>query len=73
VLGHFPLILASGAGAAARHSIGIVLVAGMTIGTLFTLLIVPSLYMLISPPSEMRNKTIGFESAPDSLTGNASI
>jgi len=29
--------------------------------------------MLISPPSEMRNKTIGFESAPDSLTGNASI
>jgi multidrug efflux pump len=47
VLGHFPLVLASGAGAAARNSIGITLVAGMIIGTLFTLLVVPSIYMLI--------------------------
>jgi multidrug efflux pump len=48
VFGHFPLILVTGAGAAARNSIGLVLVGGMTIGTIFTLLIVPSLYMLIA-------------------------
>jgi multidrug efflux pump len=48
VFGHFPLVLVTGAGAAARNSIGLVLVGGMTIGTLFTLLILPSLYMLIS-------------------------
>ena len=48
VFGHFPLVLVTGAGAAARNSIGLVLVGGMTIGTIFTLLIVPSLYMLIA-------------------------
>src|SRR5213079_851916 len=48
VCGHFPLTLVSGPGAAARNSIGLVLVGGMTIGTIFTLFIVPSLYMLIA-------------------------
>jgi multidrug efflux pump len=48
VCGHFPLTLVTGAGAAARNSIGLVLVGGMTIGTIFTLFIVPSLYMLIA-------------------------
>jgi multidrug efflux pump len=48
VVGHFPLTLVTGAGAAARNSIGIVLVGGMTIGTLFTLFVVPSLYVLIA-------------------------
>lgn len=48
VVGHFPLTLVTGAGAVARNSIGIVLVGGMTIGTLFTLFIVPSLYVLIA-------------------------
>jgi multidrug efflux pump len=48
VAGHFPLTLVSGAGAAARNSIGLVLVGGMTMGTIFTLFIVPSLYMLIA-------------------------
>jgi multidrug efflux pump len=48
VAGHFPLTLVSGPGAAARNSIGLVLVGGMTIGTIFTLFIVPSLYMLIA-------------------------
>ena len=41
VAGHFPLTLVTGAGAVARNSIGIVLVGGMTIGTLFTLFVVP--------------------------------
>ncbi|MCU7857723.1 MAG: efflux RND transporter permease subunit, partial [Candidatus Thiodiazotropha sp. (ex Lucinoma borealis)] len=48
VAGHFPLILVTGAGAAARNSIGLVLVGGMAIGTLFTLFVLPSIYMLLS-------------------------
>ena len=48
VAGNFPLILVTGAGAAARNSIGIVLVAGMTFGTFFTLLVIPSIYILIA-------------------------
>ncbi len=48
VAGHFPLTLVTGAGAEARNSIGLVLVGGMTIGTLFTLLFLPSIYMLIA-------------------------
>lgn len=48
VAGHFPLTLVSGAGAAARNSIGLVLVGGMAIGTVFTLLFLPSIYMLIA-------------------------
>jgi multidrug efflux pump len=58
VFGHLPLVLVSGPGAAARNSIGTVLVAGMTVGTLFTLFVVPVFYSLIaaqrqpSPASE---------------------
>ncbi len=48
VAGHFPLTLVDGPGAAARNSIGLVLVGGMTVGTLFTLFVVPSLYILIA-------------------------
>ena len=48
IAGHFPLTLVSGAGAAARNSIGLVLVGGMFIGSLFTLFIVPSIYMLVA-------------------------
>jgi multidrug efflux pump len=48
VCGHFPLTLVSGPGAAARNSIGLVLVAGMAIGTAFTLFFVPAIYLLIA-------------------------
>jgi multidrug efflux pump len=48
VLGHIPLVFVSGPGAEARNSIGIVLVAGMAVGTVFTLFVVPSLYVLIA-------------------------
>ena len=59
IAGKFPLTLVTGAGAAARNSIGIVLVSGMTIGTLFTLLVVPSIYILIAKDhtSEGHEKT----------------
>ena len=48
IAGHFPLTLVTGAGAAARNSIGLVLVGGMFVGTMFTLFVVPSIYMLIA-------------------------
>ncbi|CAG0955674.1 Efflux pump membrane transporter BepE [Phycisphaerales bacterium] len=48
VFGHFPLVLVTGAGAEARNSIGIVLVTGMTVSTLFTLFVVPSIYALVA-------------------------
>jgi len=48
VCGHFPLTLVTGPGAAARNSIGLVLVAGMAIGTVFTLFFVPAIYLLIA-------------------------
>ena len=48
VVGHTPLILATGPGAGARNSIGIMLVSGMVIGTLFTLFVVPSIYVLLA-------------------------
>src|SRR5207253_8098647 len=52
VVGHFPLVLATGPGAGARNSIGIMLVSGMIVGTLFTLLVVPSIYMLVARKRE---------------------
>jgi multidrug efflux pump len=48
VFGHFPLVLVSGPGAEARNSIGIILVAGMIVGTGFTLFVVPVFYSLIA-------------------------
>jgi multidrug efflux pump len=47
VLGVMPLIMASGAGAAARFNLGLVIASGLSIGTLFTLFVVPSVYLLI--------------------------
>jgi len=44
IFGSIPLIFASGAGAAARNSIGIVIVFGMLIGTFFTIFVIPVLY-----------------------------
>jgi multidrug efflux pump len=48
VMGHMPLVFARGPGAGARNSIGIMLVTGMIIGTLFTLFVVPSIYVLVA-------------------------
>jgi len=48
VFGHLPLVFARGPGAGARNSIGIMLVTGMIIGTMFTLLVVPAIYTLVA-------------------------
>ncbi|MFT4901123.1 MAG: multidrug efflux pump [Lentimonas sp.] len=58
VAGHFPLTLVSGAGAEARNSIGLVLVGGMAIGTVLTILFLPSIYMLIA-----KDRSTALESA----------
>jgi len=75
VAGHFPLTLVTGAGAAARNSIGLVLVGGMCIGTLFTLFVVPSIYMLIardhSKDRESEAKVTAAGSATIGDTGSA--
>jgi multidrug efflux pump len=48
VTGLLPLLIASGAGASSRFSIGLVVVSGMMIGTLFTLFVLPAVYVAIA-------------------------
>ena len=48
VFGVLPLVIASGAGAAGRHAMGLVIFTGLSIGTLFTLFVVPAMYMFIA-------------------------
>jgi multidrug efflux pump len=67
VVGHFPLTLVTGAGAVARNSIGIVLVGGMTIGTFFTLFIVPSVYVLIARDHRRASVSSPAKTGPNEL------
>jgi len=48
VLGVVPLLLSTGAGAVARFAMGLVIFSGISIGTLFTLFVVPTFYLLIA-------------------------
>jgi multidrug efflux pump len=48
VFGVIPLVLAFGAGAAGRHAMGLVIFTGLSIGTLFTLFVVPAMYMFLA-------------------------
>jgi len=54
VLGVTPLIFATGAGAASRYSIGLVIATGISIGTLFTLFVVPSMYLLLATDHSLK-------------------
>jgi multidrug efflux pump len=47
-LGVVPLVIATGAGAASRFNMGLVILSGISIGTLFTLFVVPAMYMFIA-------------------------
>jgi multidrug efflux pump len=66
VLGVLPLVIATGAGAAGRRAMGIVLFTGLSIGTMFTLFIVPAVYILIGADHahDKRTATLTTESAP---------
>jgi multidrug efflux pump len=55
VLGVVPLITASGAGAAARFNMGLVIASGLAIGTLFTLFVVPAVYVLLAEDHHKKN------------------
>jgi len=59
VLGVLPLVFASGAGAASRFAIGLVISTGLAIGTLFTLFVVPGVYMLIGADHSTRAVALG--------------
>jgi multidrug efflux pump len=54
VLGVIPLIIASGAGAVSRFNMGLVIASGLSIGTLFTLFVVPAVYMMIATDHSRR-------------------
>ncbi len=56
VLGVVPLILASGAGAVSRFGMGLVIASGLSIGTLFTLFVVPAVYLLIAADHSKRSE-----------------
>lgn len=64
VLGVMPLIFASGAGASARFSMGLVIASGISIGTLFTLFIVPGFYVLIAHDFSRDKRAIEASPAP---------
>jgi len=69
VFGHLPLVLATGPGAGARNSIGMVLVTGMTVGTLFTLFVVPVFYAMIAAQHQPLESDMTPEAVePESLT-----
>jgi len=65
VFGVLPLIIASGAGAAARFNIGLVIFTGISIGTLFTLFVVPAVYMVLATDHQvLETKKLAQGSAP---------
>jgi len=63
VLGVLPLVMASGAGAAGRRAMGIVLFTGLSIGTLFTLFVVPAVYILVGADHGHDKRTVTLTTA----------
>jgi multidrug efflux pump len=56
VFGVVPLIIATGAGAMSRFNIGLVIASGLSVGTLFTLFVVPTMYLLLAADHHQRAK-----------------
>ncbi|HTT42187.1 MAG TPA: efflux RND transporter permease subunit [Steroidobacteraceae bacterium] len=63
--GVIPLVIASGAGAAGRRNMGVVLFTGLAIGTLFTLFVVPAMYMFIGADHEHEARARGHQKDGD--------
>jgi multidrug efflux pump len=59
VLGVVPLVIATGAGAAGRRAMGLVIFTGLSIGTLFTLFVVPAMYLLLGAEHHRRTAADG--------------
>ena len=66
VVGMVPLLTASGAGAASRYSIGLVIAAGMTIGTIFTLFVTPAVYTYVA----REHRAHGAAARPEMVAGH---
>ena len=64
VLGVVPLITASGAGAVSRFNLGLVIASGLSIGTLFTLFVVPAAYLLIAADHSQKAERETSQPAP---------
>jgi multidrug efflux pump len=64
VFGHLPLVFVSGPGAEARNSIGMVLVTGMVVGTLFTLIVVPVFYSLLASKHRRADESVEDSQSP---------
>jgi multidrug efflux pump len=69
VLGVLPLVIASGAGAAGRRAMGVVIFAGLAIGTLFTLFVVPAMYMFLAADHKRQAERLATQSAPGGAHG----
>jgi multidrug efflux pump len=65
VMGHMPLVFARGPGAGARNSIGITLVSGMIIGSVFTLFFVPAIYVLLARKRTKEDSLENGEKVPE--------
>lgn len=64
VLGVMPLVIASGAGAVGRNHMGLVIATGITIGTIFTLFVVPAMYLWLASAHKQKEAAVGSEAAP---------
>ena len=58
VLGVLPLVVATGAGAAGRRAMGVVIFTGLSIGTIFTLFIVPAVYLVLAADHERERQQL---------------
>lgn len=58
VLGVVPLITASGAGALSRFNMGLVIASGLSIGTIFTLFVVPAVYILLADDHHLKSESL---------------
>ena len=73
VTGLIPLLTASGAGAASRFSIGLVVVAGMSIGTLFTLFVLPAVYVWMATDHQAHANSARTKEIADFDLGNKAL
>jgi multidrug efflux pump len=64
VFGVIPLVIASGAGAAGRYAMGLVIFTGLSIGTLFTLFVVPAMYLFIGADHRKQSAAAAASAAP---------
>ena len=63
VLGVLPLVTATGAGAASRYNLGLVIASGLSIGTLFTLFVLPAVYLVLAANHSATSKAPSIEGA----------